>query len=386
MGSTRPSSLGIQPGVPKLPWLVVLRVLVLVALAACAALLSDYVAGSPTFCSASSGCGAVRASPYAHVSLGGPSFVPLPALGLIAFSALYVASLLSRVATLVLAGLGGAIALWLLWVQAFVLGHFCWLCITTDVSAVLAAVAALGLRAPDFRDHAAERLRGWAWWGLGALTVSGPLVWPLVKAGPEVPRGVERYYVPGKLNVVEFADFQCPACRRFHRVLGPVLHKYADRVHFVRLNKPLDMHNYARDAARAAVCGEAQGKLEPTADALFAAQDLSPSGIDRLAKDVGLEPQAFESCMLAPETNARVERESALLVPPDLEGLPTTYIGGKRLLGVRTAEEVEDALAAAERGDGVSGVPGWLFILVWVAAVSGLVLRGRVTLPHGHVV
>ena len=85
------------------------------------------------------------------------------------------------------------------------------------------------------------------------------------------------------ITIVEYLDYQCPACRRFHGTLKAGLKSYGDRVHFVRLNKPLASHFYARDAARAAVCAEAQSKLEPMADALFAAPDLSPGGIDRVA-------------------------------------------------------------------------------------------------------
>ena len=97
------------------------------------------------------------------------------------------------------------------------------------------------------------------------------------------------YYRPGKINVVEFADFECPACRRFSGILKDALASCGDRVHFVRLNKPLDMHPYAPDLARAYVCGQAQKVVEPMADALFATQDMTPAGIDKLAQTLGLD-------------------------------------------------------------------------------------------------
>jgi predicted DsbA family dithiol-disulfide isomerase/uncharacterized membrane protein len=367
--------------VAKLPWLLVLRVAALVALAASAALLSDYLGDAPSFCSAASGCGAVRASPYSHISWGDGNFVPLPALGVLGFAALYAASLLSRRLTVVLAVSGGVAAAWLLSVQAFVLQQLCWLCVTTDASAIIAASAAVFVgRAPArgwdvaAPGDATQRLAGWAWWVFGALSLAAPLLWPLVKTAPAVPGKVRAYYVPGKLNVVEFADFQCPACRRYHEVLKPILQRYGERVHFVRLHKPLASHRFARDAAQAAVCAEQQGKLEPMADALFTTPDLSPPGIDRLAQAVGLDTKAFETCMMDPKTKARVEHESSLLVPPELEGLPTTYIGGKRLLGVQSPEAVEDALQRAARGEGSSGI-AWFVYLPLVALCALLILR-----------
>lgn len=365
---------GYRAGVPKLPWLLVLRVAVLVALGASTALLSDYVADAPSFCSAASGCGAVRASELSHVSLGGGKFVPLPLFGLLGFAASFAASLASRRATRVVAVIGGVVGIWLLGVQAFVLQQFCWLCVTTDVAAIVAAAASLGLGQATWDDEAGARLRPWAWWAFGALSITGPLLWPSVKPAPPVPSSVLRHYAPGKLNVVEFADFQCPACRRFSGVLKAELASYGDRVHFVRLNKPLAMHQFAQDAARAAVCSEAQHKAEPMADALFTTDDLTPAGIDKLAQSLGLDTKQFESCMLDPATNARVERESSLLVPPELEGLPTTYIGGKRLLGVQSPETVADALARAARGEGTTGISGYVY-LPMIALAGLLILR-----------
>jgi uncharacterized membrane protein len=364
--------------VPKVPWLVVLRVLSLVALAASAALLSEYLADSPSFCSAYSGCGVVRRSALAHVQLG-ETYVPLPAFGVAGFAALFACSLFSRRLTQVVAALGGAVALYLLYVQAFVIGHFCWLCVTTDVAALGAAGSALALgtgAAPS-----TPRLRPWAWLAFGALAIAAPLVWPLVKLGPPVPASVLAYYRPGKLNVVEFADFQCPACRRFAGILKAELAPYGDRVHFVRLNKPLASHVFAKGAAHAAVCAEAQGRGEPMAEALFEAEDLSSPSITRLAKELGLDEARFQSCLIDPATAARVERESALLVPPELEGLPTTYIGGKRLLGVQSAEAVADALARAERGEGNAGVSGYLYVSM-VALLALGVLRAGLRQPR----
>jgi protein-disulfide isomerase len=217
-------------------------------------------------------------------------------------------------------------------------------------------------------------LRAWAWWALGGLAVLAPLAWPTVKPAPPVPSSVLALYRPGKINVVEFADFECPACRRFAGILKAALAGYGDRVHFVRLNKPLLMHPFARDAARAAVCAEAQHKAEPMAEALFATPDLTPAGIDRVAAEVGLDGKAFESCMLDPATDARVERESNMLVPPELEGLPTTYIGGKRLLGVQSPEVVTDALERAARGEGSTGISGYVYVPI-VALLALLILR-----------
>jgi predicted DsbA family dithiol-disulfide isomerase/uncharacterized membrane protein len=361
--------------VAKWPLLTLLRVAALVALAASAALLSDYLAGAPSFCSAASGCGAVRQSALSHVMVG-ELFVPLPAFGVAGFALLLSASLLSRRATLALAAIGGVLGAYLLGVQTVVIQRFCWLCVTTDVSAIVAALAALGARETMWQQHEAGRLRAWAWWSLGALSLGAPILWPNVKLAPPVPAAVLALYRPGKINVVEFADFECPACRRFAGILKAALAPYGDRVHFVRLNKPLSAHEFAPGAARAAICAESQQRAEPMADALFATEDLRPEGIARLAQSLGLEPRAFEACLADPATERRVEHEGSLLVPPELEGLPTTYIGGKRLLGVQSSETVTDALERASRGEGSRGVAGYVYLPIALLLALGIVRFG----------
>ena len=368
---------GYRVDVPKLPWLLVLRVAALVALAASSALLSDYLAGMPSFCSAASGCGAVRQSPLSHVTFGDGGFVPLPAFGVAGFAALLAASLLSRRLTLLAAAIGGGISLYLLGVQAFVIQRFCWLCVTADVSALVAGVAAFGLRESTWNEAGGTRWRAWTWWAFGALAIAAPVIWPHVQKSPSVPSAVQRLYVPGKINVVEFADFQCPACRHFAGILKETLAAYGDRVHFVRLNKPLSMHQHAPLAARAAVCAEAQQQAEPMAEALFGTDDLTPAGIARLAQALGLDAHAFESCLADPATRARVDRESSLLVPPELEGLPTTYIGGKRLLGVQSPETVTDALERAARGEGSTGISGYVYLPIVSLLALSIARLGR---------
>jgi protein-disulfide isomerase/uncharacterized membrane protein len=367
---------GYRAGVPKLPWLVVLRVAALVALLASSALLSDYTADAPSFCSAVSGCAVVRQHPLSHVILGDGRFLPLPLFGVLGFALLFSASLLSRLATRVAAWMGGVGAMYLLSVQVFVIGRLCWLCVTTDVSAIVAALAAFGLGRDIWERELRSRLRPAAWWALGGLALAAPLTWPKVKLSPAVPAAVLARYQSGKINVVEFADFECPACRRFSGILKEALQPYGERVHFVRLNKPLEMHPHSRDAARGAVCGEAQGKAEPMADALFAAEDLTPAGIDKLAETLGLNAGAFGKCMADDATEARINRESALLTPPDLEGLPTTYIGGKRLLGVQPPETVRDALERAARNEGNTGISGYVYSALVALALLGTLRLG----------
>jgi protein-disulfide isomerase/uncharacterized membrane protein len=354
---------------------VLLRAAVLVALLGSSALVVDYLSPQPSFCGAGSGCSVVRQDELSH--LGGLG-VPLPAVGLMAFTALYTLSLLPGErrrlagAAAILAGVLGAA---LLGVQTFRIRTFCSLCTIVDVSAIVAAVAgALYLLQRKREATPGEPLRDGAWMALGALAVSAPLLWPSVRPAPPVPPAIAKFHQPGKINVVEFVDFQCPFCRMFHPRLKAVTAEYADRVHFTRLDLPLNMHPLARGAARAHVCAIARGKGDAMADALFETDNLEPAGLLAAGEKVGLDRAELERCL---ETEAAVARSESIL--PDaklLEGLPTTFVGSTMLVGAQEDATLRDAFDRALE-DTTAGIPGIAFILLVGFAAVAIVWFGR---------
>src|SRR6185436_13656384 len=99
--------------------------------------------------------------------------------------------------------------------------------------ALVAAAAAFAHQTTETGpEHLADPLGGRAWGALLVLAIGAPLLWPLVKPAPPVPAVILAEYVPEKINVVEFADFECPYCRKLHPVLKQVIDSYPPgRVH-----------------------------------------------------------------------------------------------------------------------------------------------------------
>ncbi|HVW26398.1 MAG TPA: thioredoxin domain-containing protein [Polyangiaceae bacterium] len=349
----------------------------LLALAASAALYMQYLEpGDAAFCGLKSGCEAVRKAGFSYFL--GSRFVSVPLFGLLGYGSVFAASLweprglLARVLT-VSGGVAGAA---LLAVQAFYIHAFCWLCTVVDVSAIVAAVAVVVQgRSPAFMDP----LRPWGWTTLAALSVAAPVVWVGVKPAPPIPPAIAALYAPGKINVVEFADFECPFCRAFHPVLQGVLHDYPPaQVHFVRKHVPLEAHEQALPAARADVCAEEQGKGDELADKLVTTE-LSASVDRRAALEVGVDAARFDRCLASQTPDARVKADTALLKDVGFEGLPTTYIGNKRLLGAVSEAAVRDAVERAARGDGSGGVPGVLYAAFVAVAALAVVWLSRLS-------
>ncbi len=358
-----------------MPGLLLLRIVTLIALAASAALYVDYTTAAQAFCGAGSGCAKVRGSGFGYLLNGA---IPVPAIGLAGFGSVLIVSLIGeesrRKYLPPLAYIGTVAALVFIVLQAFVIQHFCWLCVTTDVAAIAAGgFAFMYQRSPG---KPPQLLQTWAWSVLGLIAVCTPLFWPRLRPVAPVHPKVAAFYQPGKINVVEFADFECPFCRKLHPVLKKVAKDYPGKVNFVRLNMPLQMHPHAETAALAYLCAKSQERGEEMADALFATSDLSSKGNRRLAVGMKLDMQKFDRCMKADATMTELRKEMAILEAAGLQGLPTTYIGDRRYIGSRPEDVLRDAFEAAASGEKPTGVPGpayaaGAFVLAGLVAFMG---------------
>ena len=324
----------------------VLLLPVLIGLVASAILVVDYVRPAPVFCDPAAGCAALKQTVYASFL-----HVPTPAYGLVGFTAMgalavqrgaWVRSALLAVAAVAALVAGGLIA-----VQA-IAGIWCKFCLFADAS----AWAVLGLAL-------VRKLAGWDPPEAGfpraalALAMAPAIAVPLAIGAlkkPMIPEVIAREIAqspPGAVTVVNFADFECPFCRKTHAVLAPLLAEHHDRVRVVRKNVPLTrMHPHALDAARAACCGDQMGKGEAMADALFSApvQELTPEGCAKLATSLGLDEGAFRRCTSDPATDARIKDDEASFKASQGHGLPTLWINDEKIEGYKMDDTVQKTL------------------------------------------
>jgi predicted DsbA family dithiol-disulfide isomerase/uncharacterized membrane protein len=356
--------------------LVWIRAAAVAALCATGALVADYTGTAPAFCTAGTGCAAIRQAGWGYIP---GLWISVPTVGAIAFSLLLAVTLLpSKPAARVLSAAGGLIAglagVALIFIQAKVIGAFCSLCLMVDASAILAGVGALFLLR---RHEGKEPFEPWAWALLGAVAFGATWYWPKARPLPDVPPEVKKHYQPGKINVVEFADFECPYCRRLHGTLKQLNGEFSGRVHLVRLNMPLTSHMHARPAAIAFVCADQQGKGEAFGDRLFEGKLLSDAGQRKAAAELGLDLAAFDQCLNSDAAEQRVEREAKILRDVGYEGLPTTFVGAEKILGAQPIEVFRAAYERAGRGAGEAGIPWFAYLIVAAGAAGGIMWFGR---------
>jgi protein-disulfide isomerase len=158
-----------------------------------------------------------------------------------------------------------------------------------------------------------------------------------------------------RVGIIEFSDFQCPFCQRFHTTVQPLLRKnYIDtgKVQMIFRDLPLDFHPLAKDAAVAVNCAGAQGHYWDMADALFDDQERLGEGLYReLAGRFGLDMKLYQTCLADPASLKVIEQSTQEAVALGIEGTPTFLIGrveGDRLVDALTVVGAQPYPALAQ--------------------------------------
>jgi protein-disulfide isomerase len=149
------------------------------------------------------------------------------------------------------------------------------------------------------------------------------------------------------VTVVEFTDFQCPACAAMHPVLEEVLKSYGNKVRFVVRDFPLNQHENARKAAEAANAANAQGKFFEYIAVLFKNQKaLDIPSLKKYASELGLDRARFDAALDRGVYAAEVEKDIADGEMYGVGSTPTIFINGVQLK-VLSADGLKQAIDAA---------------------------------------
>ncbi|HEU4871275.1 MAG TPA: thioredoxin domain-containing protein [Pyrinomonadaceae bacterium] len=153
------------------------------------------------------------------------------------------------------------------------------------------------------------------------------------------------------VTIVEFTDFQCPACAAMHPVIEEILKTYGDKIRFVVRDFPLDRHENARKAAEAANAANAQGKFFEYIALLFKRQNaLDIPSLKKYATELGLDRAKFDAALDRGVYAAEVQRD---VEEGEMYGVgvtPTIFVNGVQLRTL-SAEGLREAIdrAAATR-------------------------------------
>jgi len=153
-----------------------------------------------------------------------------------------------------------------------------------------------------------------------------------------------------KITLVEFADYECPHCKRFQPVLHQILDEFRSDVKLYFKHYPLPQHTNARLAAEAAVAAQKQGKFWQFQDKIWEkSEELTPAEIEKAAKEIGLDVPKFRQDMASEAVKARVQKDRSDGAAAGLQATPTLYINGREYTDGRDSDSlrewIKDAIA-----------------------------------------
>ena len=147
------------------------------------------------------------------------------------------------------------------------------------------------------------------------------------------------------ITVVEFSDFQCPFCARFHtETFGLLKQNYIDtgKIRFVYKDYPLGFHQFAQKASETAECAGEQDKFWEMHEKLFAAgqewqvdSDTANATFKRYAKGLGLTSSRFDKCLDGGEMAQDVRDDLTQGSKNGVSGTPGFFVQGRTISGAQ---------------------------------------------------
>ena len=221
----------------------------------------------------------------------------------------------------------------------------------------------LAERAASRRRKIKRRLLVWGSVILGIALISGGVAWLVthtelgdvangtvepIKADDRVKGNPE-----AQLSLIEYSDFQCPACRSYFPMVKQLLEESGDSVRFAYRHFPLtQIHRNAKMAAQAAEAAGMQGKFWEMHDMLFERQpewaELSnPVGsFESYAGALGLDTNKWSEDLNSTEVKDKVENDYASGITAGVRGTPTFYVNGSAIENPRDVAEFKALIEA----------------------------------------
>lgn len=192
-------------------------------------------------------------------------------------------------------------------------------------------------------------LVGYVAWGRDTTVVTAAQPsGPVVEAPQPTQSAYTRYDVPiegypslgpddAEIVIVEFSDFQCPFCRRFHdETYQALLDSYPGQIRFVYRNLPLtSIHPNAMPAAVASLCANDQDAYWDFHEKLFSSETLDEATYIQYAADLALDVETFTACLSSGSHDAFIQEDMDFALGLGVQSTPTFFVNGLAIVGAQ---------------------------------------------------
>ncbi len=165
-----------------------------------------------------------------------------------------------------------------------------------------------------------------------------------------------------QLTWIEYSDFECPFCKRFHPSMLQMMKEYGDKIKWVYRHFPLSFHQNAAKEAEATECANELGGNDAFwkyADAILERTTSNGTGFSLdalvpLAKELGLNESKFKSCLDSGKYAAHVQQDESGGQSAGVNGTPGSFLIGKDgkaqlISGALPYEQIKAAIDAQLR-------------------------------------
>jgi protein-disulfide isomerase len=176
---------------------------------------------------------------------------------------------------------------------------------------------------------------------------------PAPQGEAKVIRDTSHKQGSGSVELVEFGDYQCPACGAAYPNVKQIMKDYDGKVTLYFRNFPLTtVHQHAEISAQAAEAAADQGKFWEMHDKLYETQkewseDTDPTvKFAAYAKDLGLDVDKFKKALADEQFKSVVDQDAADGNALGINSTPTFYLNGTKLTGGFDYATLRDAIEA----------------------------------------
>ena len=151
-------------------------------------------------------------------------------------------------------------------------------------------------------------------------------------------------------TLIEYSDFQCPACGSYYPILKKVTEDLSAKVRFAYRHFPLPQHKNAKLAATVAEAAGKQGKFWEMHDLIFQNQsDWSEEKnaailFAKYAQDIGLDLARFQTDIASDDIKAKIENDYKSGVKAGVNSTPSFFLNGKKMDNPRNYDEFKNAI------------------------------------------
>lgn len=141
------------------------------------------------------------------------------------------------------------------------------------------------------------------------------------------------------VKIIEYSDFQCPACQKAQAAIQYLFELYPGKIQLTFRHFPLAVHQWAGPAHQAAECAHEQGNFWEYHDRLYGEQPVWSSSNDpteiflRYARDLGLDLDRFGLCLVDERIKRRILEEREKGRSLQVSSTPTFFFNGERVVG-----------------------------------------------------